>query len=344
MLKTFSVAPLYNYTDRHCRYFHSLFTKNIKLYTGMIYTSSFLKLYREKKIFFNNILNVSVGIQFLGNDYYQLYKSAKIAKKLNFSEINFNLGCPSISSYFGKVGFFLMSNIKHVIKCVNSLVLGAENINISIKHRINNSYSYNDLLDFVGNISLFTKCNNFIIHARSVLKNNFSTKLNLKLPILNYNFVYKLKKDLPHLNIILNGDLTNLIDIHHHLNYVDGVMIGRGIYFNPLILFDIDNYFKNKNFLKNIINNINNNNRIFFKNKIINTKIRFIFLKLFLYSLQEINLHNTNPINIFKHVIYIFKNIKNASFFRRRLIQASQNFKNFTCFSDFEKFLYIDYI
>ncbi len=343
MLKTFSIAPLYNYTDRHCRYFYSLFTKYVKLYTGMMYTSTFLKQYKERKKFINNILNVSVGIQFLGNNYNQLYKSAKIAKKLNFSEINFNLGCPSISSYFGKVGFFLMSDIKHVIKCVNSLVLGSESLNISIKHRISNSYCYNDLLDFVGNISLFTKCNNFIIHARSILKNNFSTKLNLKLPNLNYNFIYKLKKDLPHLNIVLNGNLTNLIDINNHLNYVDGVMIGRGVYFNPLILFDIDNYFKNKNYLNNIVI-INDNNKIFFKNKKINLKIRLIFLKLFLYSLKEINLYNTNPISIFKHVIYIFKNIENASFFRRRLIKASQNFKNFTCFSDFEKFLYINYI
>ncbi len=344
MIKNFFVAPLYNYTDRHCRYFHSLFTKYIQLYTGMIHTSLFLK--NKKNIFFsNNIKNVKVAIQFIGNDCNSLYKSAKLVKKLNFSEINFNLGCPSTSSYFGNIGFFLMSNIKHVVKCVNSLSLGSsDNINISIKHRISDFNCYNSLLDFIGNISLFTKCKHFIIHARSIIKDNFSTKFNLKFPLLNYNFVYKLKKDFPHLNIVLNGNINNLLEAKNHLNYVNGIMIGRGIYFNPLFLFNIDNYLKNKkNYLVNDFDNFNNNN-FFYKNNKISIKIRFIFFKLFLYTLKEINLNNVKPINIFRHVIYIFKNIRNASFLRKRLILASKNFKNFSCFYDFEKFLYAKYI
>ncbi len=339
MFNKFSVAPLYKYTDRHCRYFYSLFTNYIKLYTGMVCTSSFLRKYKEKKLLFNNIKNVPVAIQFIGNNCKDLYKSAKIARKLNFSEINFNLGCPSKSSYFGRIGFYLMSDIKHVINCINSLILGAKNINVSIKHRINYNYCYNNLLNFIGNISLFTKCKYFIIHARSILKDNFSTKLNLKLPVLNYDYIYKLKKDLPHLNIILNGNLSDIKDIDYHLNYVDGVMMGRKLYSYPSILFDVDNYFSKKN--KNI--NLCSKNNIFLKNKI-NPKLRFIFLKLYLYIIEEMNLYNTHPFNILKHVINIFKNIKNSFHYKSRLIQSSYNFKYFSCFNDFEIFLYKDLI
>ncbi len=337
MFKKISVAPLYNYTDRHCRYFYSLFTNHINLYTGMVYTSYFLKNYKKKE-FFNNITNVPVFIQFIGNNCNHLYKSARIVKKLNYSGINFNLGCPSKSSYFGNVGFYLMSNINRVINCINSLILGADNIQISIKHRINFNYCYNDLLDFIGNIFLFTKCSHFIIHARSVLKDNFSTKLNLNLPNLNYNYIYKLKKDLPHLNIVLNGNVNNLFDVDYHLNYVDGVMLGRSIYFNPLILFHINDYFKKK---KKILNDVN---KIFFNKNKINLKLRLIFLKLFFYILKEINLYNTNPVNIIKHVVHIFKGVKNASSFRRKLIYFSYNFRKFLYFYDFENFLYKDYI
>ncbi len=339
MFNKFSVAPLYKYTDRHCRYFYSLFTNYIKLYTGMIYTSFFLRKYKENKLLFNNIKNVPVAIQFIGNNCNYLYKSAKIARKLNFSEINFNLGCPSKSSYFGGIGFYLMSDIKLVINCINSLILGAKNINVSVKHRINYNYCYNNLLDFIGNISLFTKCNYFIIHARSILKNNFSTKLNLKLPTLNYEYIFRLKKDLPHLNIILNGNLNNIRDIDYHLNYVDGVMMGRKLYSYPSILFDIDDYFSKKN------NNINlcSKNKIFLENKI-NPKLRLIFLKLYLYIIKEINLYNTHPLSILKHVVNIFKGIKNSSYFKKKIIQSSYNFKYFSCFYDFENFLYKKFI
>ncbi len=335
MFKKFSVAPLYKYTDRHCRYFYSLLSNNIKLYTGMIYTSSFLYKYKINRLFLNDIKNVPVVIQFIGNNSYDLYKSAKLVRKLNFSEINFNLGCTSRSSYFGKMGFYLMSNINNIINCVNSLILGSKNINVSVKHRLN-YYCYNSLLDFVGTISLFTRCNNFIIHPRYILKNIFSTKLNFKIPKLNYNWVYKLKKDLPHLNIIINGNINNIKDIDYHLKYVDGVMMGRKIYSNPLILINIDNYINSK---KKKYKKIN-----FFINNRINPTIRIVFLKLYLYILKQIKLYNIHPLKILKHVVNIFKGINNASLFKRRLIQSSYNFNFFPYFYNFENFLYKEFI
>ncbi len=335
MFRKFSVAPLYNYTDRHCRYFYSLLSNNIKLYTGMVCSSSFLRRYKFNYLWSNDIINVPVVIQFIGNNYHNLYKSAKLAKKLNFSEINFNLGCPSRSSYFGKIGFYLMSNISNVIKCINSLILGSDNIKVSIKHRLS-CYCYSSLLDFIGKISLFTKCSDFIIHPRHILKDNFSTKLNLKLP-LYYDWVYKLKKDLPYLNIIINGNINNIKDVDNHLKYVDGVMMGRKIYSNPLILFDIDKYIKKKN-------NLFNKRMNFFLNNKVNPKIRIVFLKLYLYICKQINLYNINPWNVLKHVVNIFKGVKNSSLFRKRLVQSSYNFKYFYYFYNFENFLYKEFI
>ncbi len=341
MFNKFSIAPLLNYTDKHCRYFYSLFTNYLKLYTGMIHTSSFLYRYKKGNLSLNNILNVKVGIQFIGNNLKELYYSSKIVKKLNFSEINFNVGCPSLSAKYGNFGFYLSKNIKKVIDCLNSIRFGNPDILISLKHRINLLYSYNSLLDFVGNINLFTGCNLFIIHARSILKNNYSTRLNLK-SLLNYNLVYKLKKDLPHINFVINGNIKNLYEINNHLKYVDGVMMGRNVYFNPLILFFIDKYFYNLNIGKyNYINKINNNNFFWINNKL-NYNIRNIFYKIFFYIKKEIYINNTKPINILKHIIHIFYNINYSSILRKRLLKSSLYFKYFNSYLDFEYFLFKD--
>ncbi len=339
MFNKFSVAPLLNYTDKHCRYFYSLFTKCIKLYTGMVHVSSFLRRYKKNKLSFNYINTVPVAIQFAGSNRNYLYKSALIAKELNFSEINFNLGCPSLSAKFGKFGYYLSNDILKIINCLKSLQDGAPDLIISVKHRIN-CYCYNSFLDFVGNISLFTSCKYFIIHARSVLKNNYSTKLNLSIPLLNYKYVYKLKKDLPHLNIVINGNINNLYDIEKHLKYVDGVMIGRGLYFNPLILFCINDYFCNKCVIPDYYDKYNNNCIFFNKKNKINFKIRLILFKIYLY----VKIFKIKFEYVFNHIIYIFYKIDNANLFRKRLIMSLNYFNKFLCYSDFEYFLFKDFI
>ncbi len=330
----FSVAPMLGYTDRHCRYFYSLFTKYIKLYTEMIHTSEFLYKYKNKILFSNNIKECIVAIQFVGNNFKELYLSSKIAKKMNFNEINFNIGCPSLKAKYGNFGFFLYKNISCIIDCLNSIKEGAENINISIKLRINVLYSYNELLDFILKIYNYTSCKIFIIHARSILINNYSTKLNLLKPILNYNMVYKLKKDLPFLNIVINGNINSIKDINTHLKFVDGIMMGRYIYKNPLMLFDIDEYFsskKNKNF---------NINSFFFIKKKINFKIKKILFYMYKYILYELNKNNIHPKYIIRHMINICYKINNGNIFRRRFLKSANIFNFFNNYKDFQDFIF----
>ncbi len=338
MFDKFSSAPLFGYTDKYCIFFYRLFTKYIKLYTEMIHVSSFIKRYRINKLYFINEKYMNVAIQFVGNKYQDLFRSSCIVNKLNISEINFNLGCPSIKANYGEFGVYLTKNINKIVNCLNYLQNGAPDITLSIKHRINFD-CYNYLLDFVGYISLYSSCKKFIIHARSVLNNNYSTKDNLVIPVLNYNYVYKLKKDLPYLNIVINGNINNLYDIDKHLKYVDGVMMGRGLYFNPLFLFNVNKYFRNRYYLYKY-KNIDCNNSLFFdKKKKISINIRLILFKVFYYIKSNPECKK-KPFKILRHVIHIFYKTKNASFFRRRLIMSLNLFEKFNCYLDFEFFMF----
>ncbi len=338
------VAPLFKYLDIHSYYFYRLLMKNIYIYNGMIHTSSYLSNYKYYNNIFRKLNNKNTIIQFVGNNYKDLYKCIRYINIFKFREINFNLGCSSKSAKRCNYGIYLMNNYNLIINCLNS-IKEASNIDviISIKHRLglyNISYDY--LLDFVGNISLYTSCKKFIIHARNILKNNYSTYFNLNKTILDYEIVYKLKKDLSHLNIILNGNIKNLFDINKHLSYVDGVMIGRGIYFNPLFLVAIKNYILNKNYINNYdIENFNQN--LFFNKNKISKYIIFIFYNLYNYIVLQ-KKKNINLYNIIKHIIYIFNNIKNASIFRNRILRSINYFNSFNNYLDFIYFIFKDFI
>ncbi len=327
MFKKISLAPLFKYTDRHCIYFYNLLSKNIKFYTGMIHTSSFLRRYNNKKIFFLKKLNI---IQFIGNNY-ELLECAKIINKLNFDEINFNIGCPSIKSEINNTGAVLMLNIKKVINCINYLYDGAPNLLISLKQRlgIGNFYCYNSLLDFVSEIVFKTNCRYFILHAKNAIL-SFNKKKNNN-NIFRYDFVYRLKKDLPFLKIIINGGINSINEINNHLKYVDGVMIGKSIYFRPLFIFEIDFFLKKKEFFfykKNC----------FLKFYLNYSFIKKIFEKMYFYIKNEIN-KGVNSYNILKHMLHIFYGFKNSSSLKRRLLESSKIFTKFKNFSNFEKFL-----
>ncbi len=328
----FSVAPMLGYTNKYCRYFYSLLNNNIKLYTGMIHSSSFLNRYNKNMLSYNDIYSNIVVIQFISNNPKDLYLCSKIVKKLNFSEINFNIGCPSLNCKKNKLGFFLYKDVNKIIDCLNSIKYGSLDIILSIKLRINFIYSYQKFLNFIYKIYINTDCKIFIIHARGVIKNNFSTKLNLKYPYLNYKLIYKIKKELPNLKIIINGNINNIKSIINHLKYVDGVMIGRYIYKNPLFLLDIYDYFKNKKkyFKKN---------KLFIFEKKINFKIRKVLYFIYKYIKKNIILNNFHPIYIIKHVSNIFYKIKNSSKFRLNMINSAYLFKNFLNYLDFENFI-----
>ncbi len=341
--KNICIAPLLNRINIYNIFLYNLLMSNVKIYIGMIHISSFLKRYKFYCNFFEKIICNNIAIQFVGNNYKDLYKCIRLINIFKFSEINFNLGCPSLCAKKCNFGFYLMKDLKLIIKCLNS-IYDANTCNslVSIKHRLflfNRNYNdiYNYMLDFLGNIFLYTKCKKFIIHARGVLKNNYSTNLNLKLSC-NYDIVYNLKNNLPFLNIILNGDIKNILDIESHLsNNIDGVMIGRGVYYNPLFLVHINEYIKYKIIYKN-------NNDLFFKRNRISKYMLLIFYKLYNFIYNEYYINKTNPIVIIKNIYYIFNNINNGSIFKKRIISSCYIFKYFNNYLDFINFIFKDFI
>lgn len=237
--KRFCVAPMFNYTDRHCRYFHRLLTKNAFLYTEMITTYNLLN--KKFKLIENTDPKKKISLQIIGNNPKDIAKCAKIAYKKKYNEINLNIGCPSLSMIKNNLGVVLMKNTKIILKSLD-LIKKTVPISVSIKTRTgfdnNNTYSF--LRNFIYKISKNELCKIFIIHARCAILNKFNPKENRNIPQLKYKYVYQLKKDFPNLKFIINGGIKSIKEIQNHFKKVDGVMIGREAYKNPLFLKEID--------------------------------------------------------------------------------------------------------
>ena len=235
----FSVAPMMDWTDQHCRYFHRLISSHAVLYTEMISADALLFGPREKLLSFNKE-ELPCVLQLGGNNPNKLSKAAKYGQDNGYSEINLNIGCPSNRVQNGSFGACLMETPKLVAECVKVIQENCQ-IPVTIKCRIgiDDMDEIKGLDDFVDEVSLLgTKL--FIIHARKALLKGLSPKENREIPPLKYEYIFQLKKDFPNLEIILNGgikDLDQSIDILKHL---DGVMLGREAYQNPYLLADVD--------------------------------------------------------------------------------------------------------
>jgi tRNA-dihydrouridine synthase A len=247
MIKTVSVAPMMDCTDKHELFFLSLISKNIHLYSEMIVSNAIIKGDRKKLLSFKKIAN-PVTLQIGGSNPKELAEACKIAEDFGYKEINLNLGCPSKKVQKNKFGACLMKEPDLVAECIYSMCK-ATNLPISAKTRI----GYNDIEDFefLKNFILKIKksgSNKFIIHARRAILSKLSPKQNLNIPPLKYDFVYNLKKEFINDEVIINGGINNILDIKKHLIKVDGVMIGRAAYHSPYFLAEIEkNIFKNKN-------------------------------------------------------------------------------------------------
>ena len=245
MEKTVSVAPMMDCTDKHELYFLSLISKNVKLYTEMIVSNAIIRGDREKLLSFKKINN-HVTLQLGGSDPNELAEACKIAEDYGYQEINLNLGCPSKKVQKNKFGACLMKEPDLVGRCINSMA-NATKLPISAKTRI----GYNDLenFDFLKKfISIIKNAGSkkFIIHARRAILTKLSPKQNLSIPPLNYDYVYRLKKEFKNNEIIINGGIKDTDQIKNHLKNVDGVMIGRAIYHSPYFLAEIEKeIFKN---------------------------------------------------------------------------------------------------
>ena len=242
-----SVAPMMDCTDRHDRYFLRLISKNVMLYSEMIATKSAIHGDRKKILSFSPE-EKPLALQVGGSDKKELSKVANIAEEMNYDEININLGCPSKKVQKNKFGACLMKEPDLVAECINEMVNSC-NIPVTAKTRI----GFDDTEDFsyLNNFILKMKeagCKKFILHARKAILKGLSPKQNLNIPKLNYEMVYKIKKENPELEIVINGGISKVEEIKKHLKFTDGVMIGRSIYQNPFFLVDIEKeIFKVKN-------------------------------------------------------------------------------------------------
>ena len=241
-----SVAPMMDWTDKHCRYFYRLISKNVQLYTEMITTKAILRGDKNRLLDFNDGENPLV-LQLGGSDPKEMAECAIIAEDWGYDEVNINVGCPSDRVLSGSFGACLMKEPKLVAKCVEAMIERC-GIPITVKHRIgiDDMESYDQLSDFVSLISQ-KGCQHFIVHARKAWLTGLSPKENRTIPPLNYPWVYQLKKDFPKLKLTINGGIETCQDIAAHLDQVDGVMLGRSIYHNPLLLEQIEvEIFKSK--------------------------------------------------------------------------------------------------
>ena len=239
MKKTISVAPMMDCTDRHERYFLSLISKNLHLYSEMIVSNAIIKGDRDKLLSFKKVSNPTI-LQLGGSDPKELGEACKISEGYGYNEINLNLGCPSKKVQKNKFGACLMKEPELVAECVGSMIKSTK-LPISVKTRI--GYDHVEDYEFLKSFILKLKkegVTKFIIHARKALLRKLTPKQNLSVPPLNYDFVYKLKKDFANDEIIINGGITDTVQIKGHLEKVDGVMIGRAIYHSPYFLADIE--------------------------------------------------------------------------------------------------------
>ncbi len=244
MNRTFCVAPMLDWTDRHERYFLRLISRHAFLYTEMITTGALIYGDRQRFLPFNESEH-PLAIQLGGSDPVDLATCARMAEDAGYDEVNLNVGCPSDRVKSGMFGACLMARPELVAECVQAMQ-AATDLPVSIKHRIgiDENDSVEELFRFVETVSA-AGCKTFIVHARKAWLNGLSPKQNRDIPPLRYEVVHQLKQSMPDLEIILNGGVNDLHQAQQQLHSVDGVMMGREVYHNPYILAQVDQLFYN---------------------------------------------------------------------------------------------------
>jgi tRNA-dihydrouridine synthase A len=234
-----SVAPMLDWTDRHCRYFHRLLSRHALLYTEMVTTGALIHGDVARHLRFNEEEH-PLALQLGGSEPADLAHCAKLGEQWGYDEINLNCGCPSERVQRGAFGACLMAEPKLVADGVRAMV-DAVAIPVTVKHRIgiDKTESYEFVRDFIGMVSE-AGCSTFIVHARNAWLKGLSPKENREVPPLRYEVAHKLKIDFPHLTIVVNGGITTTEQVSEQLQHLDGVMLGREAYHNPWWLSEWD--------------------------------------------------------------------------------------------------------
>ncbi|WP_120996569.1 tRNA dihydrouridine(20/20a) synthase DusA [Stutzerimonas urumqiensis] len=237
--RRFSVAPMMDWTDRHCRFFLRRFSERALLYTEMVTTGALLHG-DSARFLRHDPAEHPLALQLGGSVPAELAACARLAEQAGYDEINLNVGCPSDRVQNNLIGACLMAHPALVADCVKAM-RDAVSIDVTVKHRIgiNGRDSYAELCDFVGQIAE-AGCRSFTVHARIAILEGLSPKENREVPPLRYEVAAALKRDFPDLEIILNGGIRTLDDCEAHLATFDGVMLGREAYHNPYLLAQVD--------------------------------------------------------------------------------------------------------
>ena len=227
------------YTDRHERFFLRQISRHALLYTEMITAEAVIHGNREKLLSFSNEEH-PIALQLGGSDPDRMAVAAKIGQDFGYDEININVGCPSDRVQSGRFGACLMAEPNLVATIVRTMHKTTD-IPITVKSRIgiDDQDSYEFLCNFIKTVSA-AGCQIFIVHARKAYLSGLSPKQNREIPPLNHERIYRLKRDFPELEIIINGGIETLEQCREHLKHVDGVMIGRAAYHSPYLLAGID--------------------------------------------------------------------------------------------------------
>lgn len=237
--KIFSIAPMMEWTDKHCRFFHRQITSHARLYTEMVTADAIIHGDRAHLLGYNES-EQPVALQLGGSDPAGLKQATKIADDYNYDEYNLNIGCPSDRVQSGRFGACLMQEPELVRDCISAMQEATQKP-VTVKCRIGvDEMDDDEGLEHFVNVVRTAGTKTFIIHARKAWLKGLSPKQNREVPPLNYQRVYRLKQQFPDLSIIINGGIETLAQTKQHLSHVDGVMMGRAAYQTPYILADLD--------------------------------------------------------------------------------------------------------
>jgi tRNA-dihydrouridine synthase A len=297
-----SVAPMMDYTDRHARYFLRLIAPDILLYTEMITALALRHGDRDYLLGFHPDEH-PVALQLGGSDPQLLAECAKMGEDFGYCEINLNVGCPSPRVSSGKFGACLMLEPHLVADCIAAMQQQVK-IPVTVKCRIGVDHQddYAALCRFINTVSQ-AGCETFIIHARKAWLKGLSPKQNRDIPPLQYEVVWQIKQAFPHLNIMINGGIKTLEEIKQQLAQVDGVMIGRGAYFNPYFLAHIQHYFYPDTQLKS----------------------RYDIAQQYIPYLESQCAQGHKFSNMLRHVLGLFQGQRGAAIWRRYLSEHARH-------------------
>jgi len=287
-------------TDIHDRYLMRLITKKSFLYTEMVTTGAIIHGNATHQLDFNKSIESPVALQLGGSSPDELAKCSEIAESMGYDEINLNLGCPSERVQKGSFGACLMIEPKLVQRCLNAMKQSVS-IPVTAKCRtgIDKIEDYDFLRSFVEGVAN-QNITTIIIHARNAILKGLSPRQNRTIPPLKYDYVYRIKEDFPELEIIINGGIDSLTEAKNHLQIVDGVMLGRAPYDNPMMLDDVDS-------------------EIFGEPK--KQILRLDILKEYLTYLEELDDPKIRLNQVLKHIYGLNKGLKNARKYRYEINQ-----------------------